>query len=346
MKCLYKLFMCISFMLSFHVSPVSASEFWAKSYIVMERQTHQVLEGKDIHEVQSVASISKIMTAIIAIEQGDLDKVITIGDEIDKAYGSGVYIHKGDSISLRDLLYGTMLRSGNDAALCLAYHSAGSIEAFVSLMNEKAQQLGMNDTHFSNPTGLDEEDEGNQSSVYDMAILMSYCMDNAIFREVSGTSDYQREDGNGTWHNKNKLLENYSYTTGGKTGFTRKAKRTLISSAQKDDLELIVVTFNCGDDFAYHQSLYENYFAMYENLLCIDKGVHRYGDYTYEVSQPVYLLWPIEKEKPELAYEKTTFNRLKITTNSGELLGEFELKNDINWDWYDCWRKLVCGWSF
>ncbi len=126
------------------------------------------------------------MTAIVAIEQADLDKVVTIGDEIDKAYGSGVYIHKGDTISLRDLLYRDHAGgSGNDAALCLAYHSAGSIEVFVELMNEKARELGMTDTHFANPTGLDEEDEGNQSSVYDMALLMSYCMANPIFREVT-----------------------------------------------------------------------------------------------------------------------------------------------------------------
>lgn len=343
MKHLCPFWLCLSLFFCLNASPVQATEFWAKNYIVMESLTHQVLEGKAIHEVQSVASISKIMTAIVAIEQADLDKVVTIGDEIDKAYGSGVYIHKGDTISLRDLLYGTMLRSGNDAALCLAYHSAGSIEVFVELMNEKARELGMTDTHFANPTGLDEEDDGNQSSVYDMALLMSYCMANPIFREVTATKSYQREDGNGTWHNKNKLLENYDYSTGGKTGFTRKAKRTLVSSARKNDLELIVVTFNCGDDFAYHQALYENYFAMYENVLCIDQGVHRYGDYTYEVKQPVYLLWPIDEKKPELQYETSPNERLKISTKSGQLLGEFVLEAKKQWQWDDFWRKLLCG---
>lgn len=256
----------------------------------MESSSGQVLEGKKIHDTQSVASISKIMTAIVAIENDDLHREVLIGEEIKKAYGSGVYIHQGDKITIQDLLYGTMLRSGNDAALCLAYHVGGKdLSKFISMMNDKAKEIGMKDTVFHNPTGLDEEDEGNISSVYDMALLMRYCMQNETFREVTSTKVYQRQDGNGKWHNKNKLLNQYEFSIGGKTGFTKKAKRTLVTSASKDGVELIVVSFNCGDDFSFHQNLYESYFTMYENILCLDRGVHQIDEYQFCVDEDVYL---------------------------------------------------------
>lgn len=266
-----------------------ATEYVAKNYIVMESKSGQVLEGKDIHDTQSVASISKIMTAIVAIENDDLNRKVLIGEEIKKAYGSGVYIHQGDQITIQDLLYGTLLRSGNDAALCLAYHVGGkSVSKFVDMMNEKAKTIGMQDTIFHNPTGLDEEDEGNISSVYDMALLMRYCMQNDAFREVTSTKQYKRQDGNGLWHNKNKLLQLYEHTTGGKTGFTKKAKRTLVSTALKDDIELIVVTFNCGDDFSFHQNLYETYFSIYQNVLCLERGIYQVEQYQFCVEEAVY----------------------------------------------------------
>lgn len=281
-----------------------ATEYDAKNYIVMERGSGQVLEGKNIHEVQSVASISKIMTAIVALENDDLLREVEIGEEINKAYGSGVYIHQGDRITIQDLLYGLLLRSGNDAALCLAYHvGQKSIAHFVNMMNEKAAQLGMHDTVFHNPSGLDEEDEGNLSSVYDMALLMRYCMENETFRQITSTQVYQRLDGQGTWHNKNKLLSQYAYTTGGKTGFTKKARRTLITSAMKDGLELIVVTFNCGDDFCFHQNLYETYFAIYEQVLCLDRGVYEIAGQEFQVDQPLYQMKLKESTQQKVSFQ-------------------------------------------
>jgi len=267
---------------------VHAVDFQGQSYIVMESTQHNVLEGKNIHEVQSVASISKIMTAIVAIENGQLDDEYEIGEEVNEAWGSGIYIHIGDRINLRDLLHGLLLRSGNDAANVIAKNVGGSIEHFVEMMNQKAQELHMTDTHFSNPTGLDEEDDGNQSSVYDMALLMSYCSQNPIFNDIVMKETYKREDGGGTWHNKNRLLEEYEYCVGGKTGYTKKAKRTLVTRAIKDDVSLVIVTFNCGNDFEFHQKKYEECFQKYQNVLVLSKGIYQYHGHSFLIDQDLY----------------------------------------------------------
>lgn len=270
------------------IVPVKAIDFQGKAYIVMESTHLTVLEGQNIHYIQSVASISKIMTAIIAIENGQLDDVYTIGEEVNEAWGSGVYIHIGDQINLRDLLHGLLLRSGNDAANVIAVNIAGDIPTFVEMMNQKAQELKMTETHFSNPTGLDEEDEGNRSSVYDMALLMSYCSQNPIFNDIIMKKTYHREDGGGTWHNKNRLLEEYEYCVGGKTGYTKEAKRTLITRAIKDDVSLIIVTFNCGNDFEFHKEKYEESFEKYHNVLVLSKGIYQYHGHSFLLDQDLY----------------------------------------------------------
>lgn len=239
----------------------------------MDTDTHRILYAENAHYTQSVASISKIMTAIVTIENIDIKKQITVGDEILKAYGSGIYVKQGEKITIEDLLYGLMLRSGNDAALVLAKNVSGTTEKFVNKMNEKARQLGMKDTIFNNPSGLDEE-KANISSAYDMAILMSYAMQNKDFQTITGTKVRTVKTNKNVykWHNKNKLLNTYKYTTGGKTGFTKKAKRTLVSTASKNGLNLTVVTINDGSDWKDHTSLYEEAFKKYTSYTFINKG--------------------------------------------------------------------------
>lgn len=186
-----------------------------------ERSGQYDRRRKNKDDKQSVASISKIMTAVIAIEHGKLDEAFTVDEEINKAYGSSVYLKQGQTVTLRDLLYALMLRSGNDAAVEIAKHVSGSQEAFVEAMNQKAAEIGMSNTTFSNPSGLDEEDGGNISTANDMAILMSYAMKNKEFRTITG-SKYYTTDWNMRWKNKNRLLFDYPFTIGGKTGFTKK----------------------------------------------------------------------------------------------------------------------------
>ena len=282
----------ISLIISLAITPLNSVkpvEFQGKSYIVMEASNQVVIEGSNEDYIQSVASISKIMTCILAIENMDLDTIITVDDTINKAWGSGIYIHIGDKISLRDLLYGLMLRSGNDAALMIAKAVAKDVPKFVDMMNDKARELELHNTTFSNPTGLDEEDNGNQSTVYDMARLMAYCHQNPIFNEIVKTKEYVREDGNGTWHNKNKLLTNYKYCIGGKTGFTKKARRTLVTMARKNGLDLIIVTFNCGNDFEFHQKKYEECFDLLEETKIFSRGIVEFAQQKYYLDLDLFV---------------------------------------------------------
>ena len=281
---------------------VGAIETSATSAILMDQDSNRILYAKDIHNVRSVASISKIMTAIVAIENGKLEKKITIGDEIDKAYGSGIYIKKGEKLTLENLLYGLMLRSGNDAALAIAHNVGGSVSKFVEMMNEMANKIGMKNTTFNNPSGLDEED-GNFSTTYDMALLTSYAMKNDVFKKIVGTKKYTLKTNKNTyvWHNKNKLLNMYQYATGGKTGFTKKARRTLVTTASKNNLNLVVVTLNDGTDFNDHQNLFEYGFDTYERSLILKKGYLEIEGENYYEGKKLYIkknvYYPLTKDE-------------------------------------------------
>lgn len=234
------------------------------------------------------------MTAIIAIENGNLDEVITVDESISKSYGSGIYISVGEEIKLIDLLYGLMLRSGNDAAIMISTSIAGSEDEFVKLMNKKAKEIGMKNTIFYNSSGLDNTSKGNLSTSYDMALLTKYAMENDIYKEIVKTKKYTVKTNLKTyvWHNKNKLL-NYDYVTGGKTGYTEKAKRTLVSTASKNNINLVVVTIKDSDDWNTHKSLYEKVFDNYINYKVLNKGKFKVEkDYYYEylyIKEDVYI---------------------------------------------------------
>ena len=282
-------------------------EISARNAIMMDMDSKRILYSRNINEQRSVASISKIMTAIIAIESGKLDEVVTIGDEIDKSYGSGIYIEKGEEITLRDLVYGLMLRSGNDASYAIANYI--SKDKFVDIMNEKAKEIGMINTLFNNPNGLDEE-KGNYSTAYDMAILTSYAMKNEEYKKIVSTREHVVKTNKKTyiWINKNKLLFNYKYITGGKTGYTKIAKRTLVTTASKDDLNLVVVTLVDGNDFEDHKELFEYGFNNYYNYKLLKKGnlsIHDnlyYGKYILSLKNDFnYLL--NNNDKVYLKYE-------------------------------------------
>ena len=245
----------------------------ASSVVLMDMDSLNVIYGENMHDVRSVASISKIMTAIVAIENADISSTVTIGDEITKAYGSGIYIKQGEELTLEALLYGLMLRSGNDAALAIANYVGGNVDNFVKMMNEKAVEIGMKNTTFNNPHGLDE-DGGNLSTAYDMALLTSYAMQNENYRKIVSTKKYTLKTNMNyySWINKHKLLHSHNYVTGGKTGFTDIAKRTLVTTASKDNVNLVVVTLNDGNDFLDHINLFEEAFDNYTNYNILKKG--------------------------------------------------------------------------
>lgn len=243
----------------------------------------RVYVDDNMHEVRSVASISKIMTAILVIEQGILDDEIVVDDHVSTIEGSSLYLQVNDKIKVIDLLYGLMLRSGNDASYLLAKYISGSEAKFACLMNEKAKQIGMNNTCFNNASGLDDN-KGNYSSSYDMALLMCYASQNKIFRQIINTKYYTSTNGF-CWKNKHRLIFENKYFIGGKTGFTKQAKRTLVSLFKKDEQELIVVTLNESNDFYKHQQLAKQAFDHSQSIVVLPKGKYLVGSYEFYVYQ-------------------------------------------------------------
>lgn len=228
----------------------------AQQAILIDQSTGEVLYEKDAHNPQLIASITKIMTALLAVESEMMDELVTVSRNAIMTEGSSIYLVENEEIPLVDLVYGLMLRSGNDAAVAIAEHVGGSVEGFVYLMNEKAAWLGMTNTKFANPHGLDHEK--HYSTAYDMAILMQYAMDNSEFAEITGEKAFRSENRTYAWGNKNKLLTTYyTHAIGGKTGFTKAAGRTLVSVAEKEDNILIAVTLNDPNDWQDHMRLYE-----------------------------------------------------------------------------------------
>ncbi|WP_026694774.1 D-alanyl-D-alanine carboxypeptidase family protein [Peribacillus kribbensis] len=240
----------------------------AKSAVLMEQKSGRVLYAKNENEPRRIASITKIMTAIVAIESGKMQKTVTISHTAAGTEGSSLYLKPGQKMKLEDLVYGMMLRSGNDSAAAIAEYVGGSLEGFSYLMNKKAEEIGMHHSHFSNPHGLDNTKD-HYSSAYDMALLTRYAMNNKEYRKIAGTKVHKApnpyENWDYTWKNKNRLLTQlYKYCTGGKTGYTKMARRTLVTTAHKDGLDLIAVTLNDGNDWDDHKSLFESGFKNYD----------------------------------------------------------------------------------
>ncbi|MEM5598882.1 D-alanyl-D-alanine carboxypeptidase family protein [Niallia circulans] len=248
----------------------------AQSAILMEQDSGRVIFEKDAHTKRRIASITKIMTALLAVESGKLEDTVTVSSNAIRTEGSSIYLQEGEKIKLEDLVYGLMLRSGNDAAVAIAETVGGSLDGFVYLMNQKAEEIGMKNTHFANPHGLDDH-EDHYSTAYDMALLTRYAMNNDTYKKIAGTKSYRSESTNNEWdrfwRNKNKLLTSlYEHSTGGKTGYTKRAKRTLVSTAEKDGVEYIAVTLNDPDDWDDHINMFETAFKTYKKVQVLEEG--------------------------------------------------------------------------
>ena len=322
---------CLGLFLLFPYS-VQAISTSATSSILMDMDSGRIIYENNSHEVRSVASISKIMTAILAIESKKLDKTVKVSDVVLEAYGSGIYIKPGEKLTLQDLVYGLMLRSGNDAALMIAEYVSGSVPKFVKKMNQKAQEIGMKQTTFHNPSGLDEDDEvGNFSTAYDMAILTSYAMKNKTYQKIVGTKKYTLKTNKNTyvWYNKNKLLTNYENTTGGKTGFTKKARRTLVSTTSKDQLNFVVVTLNDGNDFQDHENLHEYGFTYYKKYRLLKKGTVKIEDEKYYKNETLYIKndidYPLREDEKQSVRLSFQLNKKKQLKDGGKV-GEVHVK--------------------
>ena len=267
------MFFLLLFILLFPIN-VFADMDTATSSIVMDMDSKRILYSNNKDEKRLIASITKLITAAIALEKGKLSDVYTAGEEILEMYGTSIYLEYKEKMSLNDLLYGLMLRSGNDAAVVIANNISKDEESFVKLMNNKAKKLGMTNTSFSNSHGLDEVTQ-NYSTAYDMALLSSYAYTTfKDYREITGTYKYTAQTKNKSylWYNRNKLLNSYEYCTGGKNGYTPSAGRTLVTTASKDKLNLTVVTLNDGGEYQTHKNLYEYAFNKYKRYKILDKN--------------------------------------------------------------------------
>lgn len=221
-----------------------------------------------------IASLTKVMTAIVAIEHGNISDVVKVGKGAVGKEGSSLYLKLDEEMSLEHMLYGLMLRSGNDAATAIAEHVGGSEEGFAHLMNEKAKMIGMTNTNFVNPHGLNAEN--HYSTANDMAILTAYALKNPVFSDIVKTEVKKvpnpHESWQYTWYNKNKMLAFYEGADGVKTGFTKLAGRCLISSATRDGRQLAVVTLNDGNDWLDHTQWLNYGFQTYQHHDLIEKG--------------------------------------------------------------------------
>lgn len=224
----------------------------AESAALIDVASGRILYSKNGDKKMRIASLTKTMTAIVAIEMGQLKDEVTVPPEAVGVEGSSIYLKKNEKLTLEELLYGLMLRSGNDAAVTVATHVGGSVPGFVYLMNEKAALIGMTHTNFTNPHGLDDSNM-HYSTAEDMALLSAYALRNPVFRQIVSTKvkdiSWEGEEYNRRLLNKNKLLHLYNGADGVKTGYTKLAKRCLASSATRDGRQLAAITLNAPDDW-------------------------------------------------------------------------------------------------
>lgn len=231
--------------------------------IVLDVATGRILHEKNIHEKLPMASTTKIMTALLAIENIPLDKKVKVHPEAVGIEGSSIYLKANENIKMLDLLYGLMLRSGNDAATAIAYEISGSVEEFAALMNSRARELGANNTNFVNPHGLSHNE--HYTTAYDLAIITRAALNNPSFKEVVRTKFWLAErDGYQHFTNKNKILDICEGGDGVKTGYTIKSGRCLVASATRNEMQFIAVTLNDGDWFNTTNKLLDFCFDQYQ----------------------------------------------------------------------------------
>ncbi len=293
--------------------------FQSKAECVMEVSTRRVLyeEHGDIR--LPMASTTKILTCATVLERcTNIEQEITIPKQAVGIEGSSVYLQAGDVYTVKDLLYGLMLRSGNDCATALALHCSGSINSFSTEMNKTAEKAGALNSHFENPHGLPSPN--HYTTARDLSLITVYAMQNPVFCEIVSTKYYENKH----WKNKNKLLYNYENAIGVKTGYTKAAGRCLVSAAQKGEMKVVCCVLNCPNMYERSKTLLEDAFNAYENVKLLSKNekimIESIGEYGVVKEDYFYPLLQDEKGLIEIrskAKEKTLQN--------DEIVGEFEI---------------------
>ncbi len=250
----------------------------AKSAVLIEAGSGRVLYSKDGNTRRPMASTTKIMTALVALEGCALDRVINIPKEAVGIEGSSLYLIEGEALTLEELLYGLMLRSANDAATAIAIAVGGSVSGFADMMNEKAAEMGLTDTHFDNPHGLDSDD--HYTTARELALITAEAMKNGTFRKIVSTyKRYLPMNGEQNMRlvvNHNKLLRTYEGCIGVKTGYTKKDGRCLVSAAERDGVTLIAVTLNAPSDWSDHKKMLDYGFSFLTRTEISSEGICGY----------------------------------------------------------------------
>ncbi len=291
----------------------------SRAECVLERSSSRILRKSDEGLLLPMASTTKILTASIIIDDCNLDEEITVTPQTVGVEGSSVYLKAGDVISVRDLLYGLMLRSGNDCAETLAVHHSGSISAFAQKMNERASALGAEHSRFVNPHGLPAK--GHCTTACDLARISAYALENPTFCEIVSCKYYVPRG----WQNKNKMLYRFEGASGVKTGFTMDAGRCLVTSAERNGMKLVCVVLNSPQMFERSEELLNDCFAQFSLVKVFDceetiEGVRANESFFYPLS---------EEEKGQISVTVRKNNPPPTTT--GEIAGQMQitLKNNL-----------------
>ena len=315
-------------------APRSAGE------IVLEVNSGRVLYESDADRVLPMASTTKILTALIVIEDRPLDVPVTVPAHCTGVEGSSIYLVAGEKLTVRDLLYGLMLRSGNDCAETLACFHSGSVEKFADCMNRRARALGARNSHFVNPHGL--PDKGHYTTARDLGCIACAAMRNAVFREIVSARSAVIPDGGCGYVrrlvNKNKMLTAYDGANGVKTGYTKEAGRCLVSSAERDGMQLVSVVLDSPDMYGRSRALLDDAFAAFSYRKIFDAAEHRYPVLTDVPQKPcvgacLHDVWyPLREEEEALVYTEAELPpRRMLPVQEGEELGilRIYLKNRL-----------------
>lgn len=306
----------------------------AEAAVVMDADSGRLLYAQNPDKRLANASTTKIMTALLTLEQPDQDRYFTVDSDAIQVEGTTMGLQPGDSVTLHQLAAGMLLPSGNDAANAAAVEIAGSEEAFVRLMNQRAAELGLENTQYRNPSGLDAE--GHYSSARDLATLAAHALENEDFADIVSKQEIRMAFGNPPYNRSlyttNKLLERYPYAIGVKTGYTDDAGLCLVTAAEKDGTRLIIVTLNGKDDVNTHMRLYEHFFPLLarvdlsgftEGLSVPVTGGTRDSVAAVPAAEPEAAL--LEREYDELTREVELPQFVYAPVQAGQVLGEIRL---------------------
>lgn len=330
-------------------TPINEPQINARAAIIYDRSTKQIIWGKNEMEKRAMASTTKIMTAIVVLENANLDDVVTISKKAAGTGGSRLKIRAEDKITVRDLLYGLMLRSGNDAAVALAEHVGESVEGFSGLMNKKAEQIGLKNTHFVTPHGLD--DENHYTTAYELAILTDYALENSTFKKIVNTKSTQIRINENPMniYNTNELLGVLPGVDGIKTGFTNNAGRCLVTSCTRDENQIITVVLGCDTkkqrtsdstkliEYAYKnykrinieqmvKKEFENWKQINENRIYINKAKNKKME--LELGSIEKKVIPIENDKQkDINFEINVIYNFEAPVDKNSKIGNIVIKN-------------------